>query len=110
MDMHPQLRLHEYASSATAARIGILQLRMHGYASPATATTTSPEQRVQKQSFSDAKGAEGGGTRLLPRANHPTRTEVEISPDVVRGGADVYSSVCGLFAKVDIARRLGPHT
>ncbi len=104
---------------------------------PATATTTSPEQRVQKQSFSDAKGAEGGGTRLPPRANHPARTEVEISSDVVRGGTDVYPFVQGtlasssmysptenivvecfldtgcLFAnlvKADIARRLGPHT
>jgi hypothetical protein len=42
--------------------------------------TTAPEQRVQKQFFSAAKGAEGEDTRLPPRATHPTRTEVKISP------------------------------
>ncbi len=80
MDTHPQLRLHRCASPATAAWIGISSYGCMDMRPPATATTTSPELRVQKQSFSDAKGAEGGDTRLPPRATHPTRTEVEISP------------------------------
>ncbi len=67
----------------------------------ATATTTSPEHRVQTQSFSDAKGAEGGAlARLPPRAKHPSRTEVEILPDVVRGGTNVYPSVQGGYTSL----------
>ncbi len=84
MDMRPQLRLHGYASPATAAWIVIPSYGCMDMRPPATATTTSPKQRVQKQSFSDAQGAEGGGTRL--------------TPDVVRGGTDVYL-VCDIVVQ-----------
>jgi hypothetical protein len=39
--------------------------------------TTAPKQRVQKQSFGAAKGAEEEGTRLPLRSTNPTRTEIE---------------------------------